>query len=237
MSNYQRIANAIKYINDHSTEQPGLEDVADAVHLSPYHFHRLFKEWGGVTPKEFLQYISLSQAKKLLDDNQTLEETAFQTGLSSTSRLHDLFVNIEGMTPGEFKNGGKALPIRYCFSDGLFGDMLIASTGKGVCNLLFVDDKDRALAELKRAWPEADIAEGQDTHIDHVKKLFNTDWNHPDKIKLHIRGTDFQLKVWEALLKIPPCKPVSYSDVADAINNPKLRAPSVRHWPEIRSPF
>src|SRR5699024_8000326 len=106
MIDYQRIANAITYIKEHSTEQPKLDEIAEAVHLSPYHFHRMFKEWAGVTPKGFLQYISLNHAKKLLENKQTIEEATFHTGLSSTSRLHDLFVNIEGMTPGEFKDGG-----------------------------------------------------------------------------------------------------------------------------------
>lgn len=218
--NYERVARAIAYIKVHSTEQPNLEDIADAVHLSPYHFHRVFREWAGVTPKEFLQYISLIHAKKLLERNQTLEETAFHTGLSGTGRLHDLFVNIEGMTPGEFKDGGRDLNIRFHFGESPFGATLIASTGKGICNLFFADHKEEAFRELKENWPNADFLEGKDRHIENLKKIFSDDWDDLDKIRLHLRATDFQLKVWEALLKIPAGKLVTYSDIAAEIGNP-----------------
>lgn len=221
MIDYQRVAKAITYIKEHSTQQPNLDDIAEAVYLSPYHFHRMFKEWAGVTPKDFLQYISLEHAKKLLDKNQTIEEASFHTGLSSTSRLHDLFVNIEGMTPGEFKNKGQSLDIHYHFIESPFGNMLAASTGKGLCNLLFVDSRDDGMEKLKRAWPHANITEGKDQHIQNLEKIFNKDWEDLDKIKLHLQGTDFQLKVWEALLKIPSGKLASYSDIAKQIGNPR----------------
>lgn len=220
MTDYQRVAEAITYIKQHSTEQPQLEDIARAVHLSPYHFHRMFKKWAGVTPKEFLQYISLNRAKKLLKKNQTIEEATFRTGLSSSSRLHDLFVNIEGMTPGEFKNQGQSLDIRYHFSKSPFGDILIASTGKGISNLSFVKERDESIRKLKERWPKARITEGEDKHIRNLDNIFGSDWQGPDEIKLHIRGTHFQLKVWEALLKIPVGQLVTYSDVAQAIDNP-----------------
>jgi AraC family transcriptional regulator of adaptative response/methylated-DNA-[protein]-cysteine methyltransferase len=219
MIDYQRVAKAISYIREHATEQPKLDEVAKAVHLSPYHFHRMFKEWAGVTPKTFLQYISLKQAKKLLDQDKTIEEATFKTGLSSSSRLHDLFVNIEGMTPGEFKNGGRALDICYHFSESPFGHILIASTGKGICSLSFVEDEDVGLQELKDSWPNADIIESQDKHIKNLENRLSNDWQDLDEIKLHIRGTEFQLKVWEALLKIPTGQLVSYSDVAEDIGN------------------
>lgn len=220
MINYQRVAKAITYIKEHSTEQPQLEDIAKAVHLSPYHFHRMFKEWAGVTPKEFLQYISLKHAKKLLNKNQTIEEVTFHTGLSSSSRLHDLFVSIEGMTPGEFKKEGQALDIRYHFSESPFGDMLIASTGKGICNLSFVKNRNKSIRELNDNWTNARITKGKDKHIRNLEEMITNDWQGLDKIKLHIRGTDFQIRVWEALLKIPAGKLASYSDVAQAIDNP-----------------
>lgn len=220
-TDYKRVARAINYINEHSKEQPGLDEIAASVHLSPYHFHRMFKEWAGVTPKEFLQFISLSHAKKLLKDNQTIEEATFHTGLSSTSRLHDLFVNIEGMTPGEFKNGGQALKIKYHFEESPFGDILMASTGKGISNLLFAENKKEALRELENSWPNADIAGGKDDHMKKLEKVFVRDWQNLDKIKLHIQGTDFQLKVWEALLKIPTGGLATYSDIANQIGNPK----------------
>lgn len=220
MIDYNRVAKAIKYISEHSTEQPNLDDIAKSVHLSPYHFHRMFKEWAGVTPKEFLQFISLNHAKKLLADNQTIEEATFNTGLSSTSRLHDLFVNIEGMTPGEFKNQGRELNIKYHFTQSPFGDILVASTGKGICSLKFVETIEDGINQLKDTWANADITEAKDDHIENLQKIFADDWENLDKIKLHIRGTDFQLKVWEALLKIPSGQLVTYSNVADQIGNP-----------------
>lgn len=221
MDHYQRVAKAITYINEHATEQPKLNDIANAIHLSPYHFHRLFKEWAGITPKAFLQYSSLSHAKRLLKENETIEEATFQTGLSSSSRLHDLFVNIEGMTPGEFKNGGEALRIRYQFFESPFGEVLAASTGKGICNLFFTDDEEQALRELRQHWSQADISEGEDEHLRNLRHIFSKNADDLDEIKLHIQGTDFQIKVWEALLRIPAGKLVTYSDVARSINNAK----------------
>ena len=220
MVDYQRVAKAIAYIKEHSGEQPKLKEVAEAVHLSPYHFHRMFKEWAGVTPKKFLQYISLNRAKKLLNEQQTIEEATHQTGLSSTSRLHDLFVNIEGMTPGEFKNQGQALTICYHFCESPFGDMLMASTGNGLSNIMFVATRGSGLQTLKNRWPNATLTEGKDTHIENAAELFAHGPDNLDEIKLHIRGTDFQLKVWEALLKIPAGQLAAYSDVAQIIGNP-----------------
>src|SRR5690349_7120840 len=132
--NYNRIAEAIDYIKANFKDQPNLDEVAEKVHLSPFHFQRLFSEWAGTSPKKFLQYTSIEHAKKLLKENQaTVSETAFETGLSGTSRLHDLFVNIEGMTPAEYKNGGKNLEINYSFAESPFGNIMVASTQKGVC--------------------------------------------------------------------------------------------------------
>ncbi|SHF10349.1 Helix-turn-helix domain-containing protein [Fodinibius roseus] len=162
MIDYQRVAKAITYIKEHAIEQPNLDDVAEAVHLSPYHFHRMFKEWAGVTPKEFLQYISLNHAKRLLDKNQTIEEAIFHTGLSSSSRLHDLFVNIEGMTPGEFKNQGQSLDIRYHFSESPFGHILVASTGKGIGEYRWGSTRKTAII----GWEAAQIFEENHAQTD-----------------------------------------------------------------------
>ncbi len=133
--NYKRIAEAIDYLKDNFKQQPKLDEVAEKVHLSPAHFQRLFTEWAGTSPKKFLQYISVEHAKSILKEDQatTLFDATFETGFSSTSRLHDLFVNIEGMTPAEYKNGGKNLSINYSFAESLFGSLIIASTTKGVC--------------------------------------------------------------------------------------------------------
>src|SRR5690606_12505843 len=154
--NYKRIAEAIEYIKNNFKEQPSLEEVASKVHLSPFHFQRLFVDWAGTTPKKFLQYISIEHAKKiLLDDQATLFDTAFETGLSGTGRLHDLFIRIEGMTPAEYKNGGLGLPINYNFAESPFGKLIIASTQKGICYMAFESDEGKALLNLKVKFPNA----------------------------------------------------------------------------------
>ena len=154
--NYQRIADAINYIRLNFKEQPNLDEVAEKVNLSPFHFQRMFTEWAGISPKKFLQYLSLEHAKGILKDRQaTLFDTAFETGLSGTGRLHDLFVNMEGMTPAEYKNGGKALSINYSFAESPFGNILVASTPKGICYLAFADDREKAFGELHAQFPNA----------------------------------------------------------------------------------
>jgi AraC-like DNA-binding protein len=145
--NYQRIAEAINYIRLNFKDQPNLDEVAEKVHLSPFHFQRMFTDWAGISPKKFLQYLSVEYAKNILKEKQaTLFDAAFETGLSGTGRLHDLFINIEGMTPAEYKNGGQALNINYSFAESPFGNILVASTPKGICYLAFADDKEEALA-------------------------------------------------------------------------------------------
>jgi len=140
-TNFNRIEEAIAYINNNFKSQPSLDEIAKNIHLSPYHFQRLFTEWAGVSPKKFLQYVSVEHAKNMLKQNQsTLADAAFETGLSGTSRLHDLFINIEGMTPGEYKNGGENLLINYSFAESPFGNILVASTSKGICFMAFADN-------------------------------------------------------------------------------------------------
>ena len=149
-TNFSRIANAIEFISLNYKSQPSLEEIAEKVHLSPFHFQRLFTDWAGVSPKQFLQYITLEHAKKMLRLNQTLSEAAYQTGLSSTSRLHDLFIKIEAMTPGEYKNNGASLTIKYSFSDSPFGELLIASTSKGICYIAFIESESTPAATRTR---------------------------------------------------------------------------------------
>lgn len=219
--NYNRIAEAIDYIKENFKEQPGLDEVAEQVHLSPFHFQRLFREWAGTTPKKFLQYISIEHAKKLLTDQRaTLFDTALATGLSGTGRLHDLFVNIEGMTPAEYKNGGKNLPINYSFAESLFGPLLVASTPKGVCHMAFGDDGEKALIGLKSKFPNAVLQRKLDLLQQNALFIFQNDWSEPKEIKLHLRGTDFQLKVWETLLKVPMGQLSTYGNIADQMGNP-----------------
>ena len=218
--NYQRIAEAIEYIKTNFKTQPNLDEVAEQVHLSPFHFQRLFSDWAGTTPKKFLQYISIEHAKKLLKDQQaTLFDTAFETGLSSTGRLHDLFINIEGMTPAEYKNGGKNLSINYSFSESPFGNLIVASTQKGVCYIAFDNDESKALNDLKQKFPNATFQRKLDWMQQNALFIFQNDWSKLPEIKLHLRGTDFQLKVWETLLKIPMGQLSTYGNIAEQIGN------------------
>lgn len=219
---FDRIKDAIGYINDNYRSQPGLDDVAAHVALSPYHLQRMFTEWAGVSPKKFLQYISVENAKKILKESRaTLFDAAFEVGLSGTGRLHDLFVKIEGMTPGEYKNGGENLTINYSFAETPFGEILIASTMKGICYMAFSDNETIALEELQRIFPNADYKQLTDNNQQSALYIFKQDWQQPEQIKLHVKGTDFQLKVWESLLKIPRGKLLTYSDIARKIDNPK----------------
>ena len=219
--NYERIARSIDYIKTNFKSQPNLDEVAEKVNLSPFHFQRLFTEWAGTSPKKFLQYVSVNHAKKLLQAEQAnLFDVAFETGLSGTSRLHDLFVNIEGMTPAEYKNGGYALTINYYFSHTQFGSLLTASTEKGVCYMAFYEDKALAMELLKAKFPNAKFVETTDVLQLNALSIFNKDWSELKTVKLHLKGTDFQLKVWEALLKIPMGKLSTYGKLANEIGSP-----------------
>lgn len=219
---YNRIAEAIEYISSNFRLQPNLDEVAAQVHLSPAHFQRLFTEWAGTSPKKFLQYISVEHAKKILEkERATLFDTAYETGLSSTSRLHDLFVNIEGMTPAEYKNGGKNLSINYSFAQSLFGSLIVASTAKGVCYMAFEEEEDKALNNLKSKFPNAAFRQMLDLTQQNALFIFQNDWSKLPEIKLHLKGTDFQLKVWETLLKIPMGQLSTYGSIAGSIGNPK----------------
>ncbi len=219
---YNRIAEAIEYISSNFRLQPNLDEVAAQVHLSPAHFQRLFTEWAGTSPKKFLQYISVEHAKKILEkERATLFDTAYETGLSSTSRLHDLFVNIEGMTPAEYKNGGKNLSINYSFAQSPFGSLIVASTAKGVCYMAFEEEEDKALNNLKSKFPNAAFRQMLDLTQQNALFIFQNDWSRLPEIKLHLKGTDFQLKVWETLLKIPMGQLSTYGSIAGSIGNPK----------------
>lgn len=219
---YQRVERAIKYLQENFHQQPKLEDVAEEANLSPYHFQRIFTAWAGVSPKKFLQYISIGHAKKVLSNpSASLVEASFQSGLSGTGRLHDLFVNIEGMTPGEYKNGGAFLSINYQFFTTRFGDILVASTSKGICHLAFAEDKEEGLLHLQSRFPKATFCKTYDHLQKNAVKIFGEDWSQLDQVKLHLKGTDFQLKIWETLLKIPLGKLCTYGQIANHIQKPK----------------
>jgi AraC family transcriptional regulator of adaptative response/methylated-DNA-[protein]-cysteine methyltransferase len=221
-TNYARIEEAIGYIKNNFKTQPDLEEIANEIHLSPYHFQRLFTEWAGVSPKKFLQYISLEHAKYILKESKaSIADTAFDTGLSGTSRLHDLFINIEGMTPGEYKNGGESLSINYSFAESPFGNILVASTSKGICHMAFADDEKDALLFLQKSFPNAHFKQVVDLIQQNALYVFTHDWNNLNKIKLHLKATEFQIKVWEALLKIPMGQLSTYGNIANELNSPK----------------
>jgi len=213
---YERIAEAIAFLKDNFKAHPKLDEAAEHVHLSPFHFQRMFQDWVGVTPKQFLQYLSVEHAKRLLmTTNATLFDAAYETGLSGTGRLYDLFVKVEGMTPGEYKNGGAALVINYTFADTPFGPVIVASTGKGICHMAFIDEGERsALENLKQIFPNAIYNQLADRNQQNALFVFNQDWSKLDEIKLHLKGTDFQIKVWETLLSVPAGGLTTYADLA-----------------------
>ncbi len=217
---YHRIADAIGFIIENHRSQPGLDELADHVHMSPFHFQRLFTSWAGVSPKKFLQYVSLEHAKQVLQRRASLAEAADEVGLSGTGRLHDLFVSIEGMTPGEYKNGGESLDINYSFAESPFGNVIIASTSKGICLMQFYEDEGQALEILTVQFPNARYHQKLDILQQDALFIFQKDWRRLGEIKLHLKGTEFQLKVWNALLKIPMGDLMSYGAVAAEMNQP-----------------
>lgn len=220
--NYHRIAEAIDFIHLNFKQQPDLDEVAKKVFLSPYHFQRLFSDWAGVSPKKFLQYLSVEYAKGILKNTQaTIFEAAHETGLSGTSRLHDLFVNIEGMTPGEYKNGGESLQIHYSFAESPFGNLLVASTPKGICHMAFADDENGAFEGLRANFPRAAFRQITDLMQQNALQIFRQDWQKLQTVKLHLKGTPFQIKVWETLLKIPFGGLSTYAGIAQKIEQPE----------------
>lgn len=220
---YRRIEQAIAYLEEHALEQPSLDEVAEHIGLSSYHFQRLFKSWAGVSPKRFLQYLTIENAKKLLRESVSVLDTALDVGLSGPGRLHDLFVSVEAMTPGEFKAQGKDLLISYGLHATPFGECLLAVTPRGICSLAFVEPETRSVAlnELRESWQEATLVENQNAGKDAIKHIFcQARGQARAPLKVLLRGTNFQVKVWEALLRIPEGTVVSYGSLAAAVGHP-----------------
>ncbi|CAN5400730.1 methylated-DNA--[protein]-cysteine S-methyltransferase [soil metagenome] len=227
-TDYQRIAEAIRYLETNFREQPDLDGLAAHLGLSPFHLQRLFTRWAGISPKRFIQFLTAEHAKQLLEDSHSVLDATYETGLSSPSRLHDLLIAIEAVTPGEFKNKGAGLQIFYGRHTTPFGECLLAATERGICLLTFLDGEDaweKALAELQERWQAASIIECPERTQPIVGQIFPAELNvgpsvERRPINLLLRGTNFQIKVWEALLKIPTGAVASYDDVAELIGQP-----------------
>jgi AraC family transcriptional regulator, regulatory protein of adaptative response / methylated-DNA-[protein]-cysteine methyltransferase len=216
-----RIASAIGYIAEHYQEQPSLEQMAGAADLSPFHFQRVFKRWAGVSPKRFLQYVTLAHAKRLLVEDASVLDAALDAGLSGPSRLHDLFVTCEAMTPGEFKALGYRLVIRWGVHDGPLGRVLLGVTERGICWLSFASNETAVIDEFQREWQGATLVRDQATTAGYVRRAFELAERSSEPLPLLLRGTNFQIKVWEALLRIPFGRLVSYQTIAEAVGNPR----------------
>lgn len=219
---YRRIEQAIHFLEEQAVKQPSLEEVADHIGLSPYHFQRLFKAWAGVSPKRFLQYLTVENAKRLLRESNSVLDAALDVGLSGPGRLHDLFVSVEAMTPGEYKDCGRELELQYGFHPTPFGECLIAVTPRGICSLAFVDLENRtqALEQLFDTWQDATLVENPRASGAIVEQIFAPAGAHGQvSLKVLLKGTNFQIKVWEALLRIPEGTVASYGDLADAVGH------------------
>ncbi len=234
---YRRIEQAILFLQENHRRQPSLEEMAASVHLSKYHFGRLFKRWAGVTPKQFLQHLTLDYAKDRLAEAESVLDASLAAGLESPSRLHDLFVTLEAMTPGEYKRRGEGLAIRYGFHPTPFGLGLLATTDRGICALRFVgqEGQDGTLDQLKGEWPEAEFVSDPEATQALVDRIFSPFSNgRQEPFHLLLKGTNFQVQVWRALLAIPKGALVSYQDLARAMGRPKATravASAVAHNP------
>lgn len=221
---YVRIEKAIGFLEKRFRDQPSLDEIAQAAGLSPHHFQKLFTRWAGVSPKLFLRALTIEHAKQALAGAASVLDTTFEVGLSGPSRLHDLFVTLEAMTPGEFKALGDDLTIRYGVHYGVFGEYLVAATERGICGMSFVleDGPDTALHRLAARWPKADLIPDAEFTATLCGNVLAEERNSPSQpIRLWCRGTNFQIKVWQALLCIPPGQVASYSDIARHIGAPK----------------
>lgn len=224
MNDYERIALVIRYLDEHHTKQPDLATLAEQVGLSPFYFHRLFSSWAAITPKDFLQCLTLSHAKELLRKGKSVLDVALTSGLSGPSRLHDLCINLEAASPGELKSGGEGWTITFGFSDSPFGRCLIGENPRGICHLSFVESEEDevGLLALQENWPEARLQRDDSVAFQLVARIFGRPAHPPSKpvLRTFVRGTPFQLRVWRALLQVQPGTLVSYRSLAAAVNKP-----------------
>src|SRR5215207_4945307 len=205
-ADYERVRRIVAYISERWREQPSLDDIADHVGLSTTHVHHLFRRWCGLTPKAFLQAITLDNAKALLADSASVLDATYEVGLSGPGRLHDLFVTHEAMTPGDFKTGGAGLTLRFGFHPSPFGEAILVATERGLAGLGFVDSDDRAaaLADMKARWPKAEYVENRDVTAPLARRVFDPlHWTGEQPLRVVLIGTDFEVRVWQTLLTIP----------------------------------
>jgi len=221
-THYRQIEQAIIYINEHHQEQPSLEEVAQHLNLSKAHFQRIFSSWAGISPKRYLQVLSLEHAKKLLRQCKPHLEVSLNLGLSSSSRLHDHFIHLEAVTPGEYRAKGLGLDIFYGMHDSPFGNVFIAITSRGICKLSFIKEKDLSteLQILKTTWPEANISLGETKTQELIAKIFNRKKSKDEPLSLLVQGTNFQVNVWKALLRLDTAQLCTYQDIAKSIHKP-----------------
>lgn len=223
---YARVERALDFIRENFRRQPGLDEIAAAAALSPFHFQRLFTRWAGVSPKQFLGYLTVAHAKRALDRAESVLDASYDVGLSGPSRLHDLFVGYEGVTPGQYKAMGDGLVVRTGVHDGFLGRFVVGVTDRGICALQFVDadapgSVEAALDDIRRRLPGARLAPAQDETRALCAALIDPHPGAPARpLRLWYRGTNFQIRVWQALLAIPPGQLVTYGDIARAIGAP-----------------
>ena len=222
MNDYARIAQVIRYLDACHDTQPDLQELADLVGLSPFHFHRLFKQWAGITPKGFVQCLTLEASKRALREGRAILDASLEVGLSGPSRLHDLCVKLEAATPGEIKSGGEGLRIQWGVGETPFGHAFLAQTERGLCHLAFLETEARdaqpELGSLKVSWPQAQLQRDDEAAQKQLGNVFQPAPSEP--LTAWVRGTDFQISVWRALLAIPSGRLSSYGLVAKAIGKP-----------------
>lgn len=221
-SDYARVERAIRYLREHAREQPSLAEVASALGLSEFHFQRLFQRWAGVSPKRFLQVLTLTEAKRLLEESRSVLEASVEVGLSGPGRLHDLFLSVERMTPGEYKERGRGLEMAWSVERTPLGDALLVANPRGLCAVSFVDGGvDAALDEVRARWPDAAFVHRPDALRDAAGELRNRMAGQVDRpLGILLKGTPLQLKVWEALLRIPAGRVATYAEVARLAEHP-----------------
>ncbi|MEJ2373185.1 MAG: helix-turn-helix domain-containing protein, partial [Sulfurimonas sp.] len=220
--NYEKIESAIEYLHNHIDEQPSLKEIARTVGLSEAHFQRVFAAWAGVSPKRYLQTITVEHAKKLLQEQKSTLDISLSLGLSSTSRLHEHFVNIEAVTPGEYKTKGSGLEIDYGVHSTPFGDAFIAVTKRGICKLSFVEDGyEKELEELEEVWKNATLKHSQAKTKEMIERVFDMKKRADAPLSVLVFGTNFQVSVWKALLELPFGSLSSYGEIASKIGKPK----------------